>query len=217
MPRIVFHHINKCAGTSLLKYLQNFFPSDECIHLEEHYSEMNSGDVELEPNRLARARFIHDPFGSWYWPEKISNVATMCFLRDPLDRVVSNWWMVHRWTDDEVAVIPGGELIRDLARNDQVAFFSHPQSQYINWNQITCQLACAPGEYRQAWRNGSPIIRTSGLSFGNGRRKRCARCLLSASRRILDGRYPRCNYGYRSLQTSHSRSIYTPVNSKSRA
>ncbi|MBX9447365.1 sulfotransferase family 2 domain-containing protein [Dickeya chrysanthemi] len=156
MPRIVFHHINKCAGTSLLKYLQNLFPSDECIYLEEHFDWMNVGDSELDPNRLARARFIHDPFGSWYWSEKISNVATICFLRDPLDRVVSNWWMVHRWTDEEVAVIPDGELIRDLARHDQVAFFSHPQCQYINWNQITCQLACAPGEYRQAWQTGSP-------------------------------------------------------------
>ncbi|WP_033112140.1 sulfotransferase family 2 domain-containing protein [Dickeya dadantii] len=155
MPRIVFHHINKCAGTSLLKYLQNLFPSDECIYLEKHYSGMNSGDVEFDPNRLARARFIHDPFGSWYWPEKVANVATICFLRDPLDRVVSNWWMVHRWTDEEVAVIPDGELIRDLARNDQVAFFSHPQSLYINWNQITCHLACAPREYREARRTDS--------------------------------------------------------------
>ncbi|MCI4238431.1 sulfotransferase family protein [Dickeya dianthicola] len=155
MPRIVFHHINKCAGTSLLKYLQNFFPSDECMYLEEHANWMSIGDIALDPNRLARARFIHDPFGSWFWPEKVSNVATMCFLRDPLDKVVSNWWMVHRWTDKEVAIIPDGKLIRDLARNDPVAFFSHPQSQYINWNQITCHLACAPHEYREAWRTDS--------------------------------------------------------------
>ncbi|RNM22336.1 hypothetical protein EFS38_14195, partial [Dickeya undicola] len=151
MPRIVFHHINKCAGTSLLKYLQNFFPADECFYLEEHSDWMSAGSIALDPNRLARARFIHAPFGGLYWPEKVSNIATMCFLRDPLDRVVSNWWMVHRWTDEEVAVTPDGELIRDLARNDPAAFFSHPQSQYLNWNRITGHLACAPKEYREAW------------------------------------------------------------------
>ncbi|WPD73941.1 sulfotransferase family 2 domain-containing protein [Dickeya fangzhongdai] len=154
MPRVVFHHIDKCAGTSLLKYLQNFFPSDECIYLEEHTDWMGAGDIELDPNRLARARFIHVPFSSRIWPDHISNAATLCFLRDPLDRLVSNWWMVHRWTDEEAAAFPDGELIRDLARNNPALFFSsnHPQCQYLNWNRISRHLACAPHEYREVWR-----------------------------------------------------------------
>ncbi|WJY16237.1 sulfotransferase family 2 domain-containing protein [Pectobacteriaceae bacterium CE90] len=157
MPRIVFHHIDKCAGTSLLKYLQNFFPSDECFYLEEHFNRMNVGTAELDSNLLARVRFIHDPYGSWTWSDKVSNVATMCFLRDPLDRLVSNWWMIHRWTDKEIAAFPDGEHIRDLARNNPALFFSsnHPRYRYLNWNRITCHLACAPNEYREAWRTDS--------------------------------------------------------------
>ncbi|WP_038912838.1 sulfotransferase family 2 domain-containing protein [Dickeya zeae] len=157
MPRIVFHHIDKCAGTSLLKYLQNFFPSDECIYLEEHADWMGAGDIELDPNQLARARFIHEPFGSRIWPNHISNAATLCFLRNPLDRLVSNWWMVHRWTDEEATHFPDGILIRDLAQNNPALFFSsnHPQCQYLNWNRISRHLACAPREYLEAWRTDS--------------------------------------------------------------
>ena len=155
MPRVVFHHINKCAGTSLLKYLQNYFPSNDCIYLEEHSKWLGAGSINIDPNRLARARFIHDPFGSCYWSEKLSNIATLCFLRDPLDRTLSNWWMMHRWTDDEIEVIPNGELIRDLARNDPYAFFTNPQSRPLNWNQITAHLACSPNEIQKASSSGS--------------------------------------------------------------
>ncbi|RNM17942.1 hypothetical protein EFS38_20315, partial [Dickeya undicola] len=154
MPRIVFHHIDKCAGTSLLKYLQNFFPADECFYLEEHSQWMNIGNIEPDPNQLARTRFIHDPFGSKVWSDHVSNAATLCFLRDPLDRVISNWWMVHRWTGKEAASFPDGTLIRDLARNNPTLFFSsnHPQCRHLNWNRISRHLACAPREYQKVWR-----------------------------------------------------------------
>lgn len=153
MPRVIFHHIDKCAGTSVLKYLQNFFDSEQCLYMEEHSSWMEAGNNKLDPDRLARAHFIHDPYGAWNWKERVSNAATFGFLRDPLDRLISNWWMVQRWTDQEASAFPDGLHIRDLACNQPADFFSshHPQCRYLNWNRIASHLACAPREYAEAW------------------------------------------------------------------
>lgn len=155
MPRVVFHHINKCAGTSLLKYLQNFFPSNECIYMEESSSWEDMENSRFDSGRLARTKFFHDPYGLWDWKSRTPNTVAFTFLRDPLDRLISNWWMIQRWTDQEASSTPGGLEVRDLAVNNAVGFFSpnHQHCQFRNWNNIARHLACDYKAYEEAWRN----------------------------------------------------------------
>lgn len=157
MPKVVFHHINKCAGTTLLKYLQNYFSSERCLFVEEYEDLADFASNETSSNLLARAHFIHDPFGTWNWSDKLANVRTLCFFQDPLDRLISDWWMINRWTDEEAESSPDGVYIRDLARNDPKGFFSstHPEVGQLSWNRIAQNLACAPQSARQALENGT--------------------------------------------------------------
>jgi hypothetical protein len=179
MSRIVFHHIDKCAGTSLLKYLQNLFPSEQCVYVENYCNWTNVASIDLDANCMARSKFIHDPYGTRVWADHLANVDTICFLRDPLERLVSNWWMVHRWTEEEVNSFPDGKFIHDLVIKGPEHFFTseHPQCRYLNWNRISRHLACAPTEYYDAWRTNS----LDSDSFRNFIRQRAEKVLRSMS------------------------------------
>jgi hypothetical protein len=155
MPRIVFHHINKCAGTSLLKYFQNYFDSKSCIFVEECMPYQEYQQTTLDNNLLARSKFIHDPYGLYHWKDLLPNTLTMCFFRDPLQRIISNWWMICRWTDAEAESFPNGFFIRDLARNDPEKFFLKNTKEifFLVWNNFCRHLSCSPKEILSALNN----------------------------------------------------------------
>lgn len=153
MSRIIFHHIDKCAGTTLLKYLQNLFTPSESLLAEDYVNAHTYGIEHFDDNVLARTKFVHDPFGVLSWLDRLANARAFTFLRDPFDRIVSNWWMVNRWTDAEVENFPDGAFARSLSRSDPAAFFcsENPHIRSLNWNRITKHLACAPDVYRKTW------------------------------------------------------------------
>lgn len=112
---------------------------------------------EFDTNVLARAMFVHDPFGVSDWLSRLANAATMCFFREPIARLLSNWQMICRWTEDEIAKTPNGHLISALALEGPEAFFSspHPAVRRINWNGMVSHLLCDPQAWDNAWQDGS--------------------------------------------------------------
>jgi hypothetical protein len=104
LPRIVFHHVNKCAGTTLLKFLEGTTPHERAAHLETLVAGQG-GDPTGTGARAAilRAEFLHDPYGIHDWKALLGNTLDVIFLRDPVARLHSEWRMITRWDDALVA------------------------------------------------------------------------------------------------------------------
>lgn len=147
--RLVFHHINKCAGTTLLYFLGNFYPKQDHVMLEQ----LNLSETFADHNILARARFIHDPFGHADWKQYLTSVQTLVFLRDPIDRLVSDWMMVAAWTDDLVAGNPENEAIREVARQGLLPYLVSPLPgiSLFRWNSMTRHMLMGDAELSPRW------------------------------------------------------------------
>ena len=104
LPRIVFHHVHKCAGTTLLKFLQGTTAHERAAHVEELVAGQG-GDPNGTNTRAAilRAEFLHDPYGVHDWKGLLGNTLDVCVLRDPVARLHSEWRMITRWDDALVA------------------------------------------------------------------------------------------------------------------
>ena len=104
LPRIVFHHVHKCAGTTLLKFLQGTTAHERAAHVEELVAGQG-GDPNGTDARAAilRAEFLHDPYGVHDWKELLGNTLDVIVLRDPVARLHSEWRMITRWDDALVA------------------------------------------------------------------------------------------------------------------
>ena len=64
LPRIVFHHVNKCAGTTLLKFLEGTTTHERAVHVEELVAGQGDDPNGTEARAaILRAEFVHDPYG----------------------------------------------------------------------------------------------------------------------------------------------------------
>lgn len=139
-PRVVFHHVAKCAGTTVLKFLEGTVPPERAAFLEAllGFPDPHGADRIAV---LQRAAFLHDPFGVHDWKGLFGDVVDMIFLRDPVDRLWSEWRMITRWDDGLVA--SRGEpyrRLRDVARAGFGAFLGLPGIGAFA-NALACHLA----------------------------------------------------------------------------
>lgn len=104
LPRIVFHHVHKCAGTTLLKFLEGTTSQERTAHVETLVAGQG-GDPNGTNTRasILRAELLHDPFGLHDWKGLLGNALDVIFLRDPVARLHSEWRMITRWDDALVA------------------------------------------------------------------------------------------------------------------
>ncbi len=141
MTRLVLHHINKCAGSTLLEYLPQKYAASKVLKVENF---VGAGrDFSRVPHDLvSRAGFIHDPSGVTDWKTKQGAITTLAFFRDPVARLVSEWQMVRAWPD--AATENSEELAR--CRADARAGFrsyllsSEPLLTASSWNQMAAHL-----------------------------------------------------------------------------
>jgi hypothetical protein len=92
--KIIFHHIAKTAGTSLVKVMERAFPGRVCA---ARY------DQELTPDLMKDERFVF--YQGHFSFEKIrefkdtnAGAFAFVFLRHPINRVLSQY---HNWVDAE--------------------------------------------------------------------------------------------------------------------
>ena len=104
LPRIVFHHVHKCGGTTLLKFLEGTTAHERAAHIEVLVAGQG-GDPNGTDARAAilRAEFLHDPFGVHDWKGLLGNALDVIFLREPVARLHTEWRMITRWDDALVA------------------------------------------------------------------------------------------------------------------
>ena len=142
LPRIVFHHVNKCAGTTLLKFLEGTTPHERAVHVEELVAGQG-GDPNGTDARAAilRAEFLHDPYGVHDWKALLGNTLDVIFLRDPVARLHSEWRMITRWDDALVASRDERyRRLRAVAREGFAPFLALPGATIFG-NAIAHHLA----------------------------------------------------------------------------
>lgn len=140
LPRVVFHHVHKCAGTTLLKFLAGTAPPERSVFVEALVGTPDPGGVDRVA-ALSRAEFIHDPFGVHDWKALLGDALDVIFLRDPVERLWSEWRMITRW--DDALVDARGERyrrLRDVAREGFASFLSLPGAAAFG-NALACHLA----------------------------------------------------------------------------
>ena len=140
LPRVVFHHVHKCAGTTLLKFLAGTAPPERSALVEALIATPDPDGVDRVA-ALVRAEFIHDPFGVHDWKALLGDAVDVIFLRDPVERLWSEWRMIARW--DDGLVDARGEpyrRLRAVAREGFAPFLSLPGAAAFG-NALACHLA----------------------------------------------------------------------------
>jgi len=159
LPRVVFHHVHKCAGTTLLKFLEGTTAPERTAAIERLVGTPDPDGVERIA-ALLRAEFIHDPFGVHDWKTLLGNAVDVIFLRDPVERLWSEWRMITRWDDDLVAARGDRyRRLRDAARSGFATFLSLPGAAAFG-NAVACHLAFGQpllDEVRAACARAAPI------------------------------------------------------------
>jgi hypothetical protein len=160
LPRIVFHHVHKCAGTTLLKFLEGTTAHERAAHVEELVAGQG-GDPNGTDARAAilRAEFLHDPYGVHDWKSLLGNTLDVLFLRDPVARLHSEWRMITRWDDALVASRDDRyRRLRAVARAGFGPFLALPGAAVFG-NAVAHHLAFGEpvlGELHAACREGAP-------------------------------------------------------------
>lgn len=160
LPRIVFHHVHKCAGTTLLKFLEGTTAHERAAHVEKLVAEQG-GDPTGTNARAAilRAEFLHDPYGVHDWKSLLGNTLDVLFLRDPVARLHSEWRMITRWDDALVASRDDRyRRLRAVARTGFARFLALPGAAVFG-NAVAHHLAFGEpvlGELHAACREGAP-------------------------------------------------------------
>jgi len=90
LPRVVFHHVHKCAGTTILKFLEGTTSPQRTAAIERLVGDPDPTGADRIA-ALLRAELIHDPFGVHDWKGLLGNTVDVIFLRDPVERLWSEW------------------------------------------------------------------------------------------------------------------------------
>ena len=156
MKRMIFYHIEKCAGTSLYYLIRNFASSNEFLALEQIYTYANEVGIDisaLQYERVCRAKVIHDPFCVIDWKSELSNCETVCLFRNPIDRLYSFWMMISSLTESDVSGKSEYALARTAASSGFAWFVNrdNPLLFYHRWNFTTRSLLFGEKALQAKW------------------------------------------------------------------
>jgi len=162
LPRIIFHHVHKCAGTTLLKFLEGTTALERTAHVETLVAgQAGPGTGSDAFAAILRAEFLHDPFGIADWKGVLGNAIDVLFLRDPVARLHSEWRMITRW-DDPLVAARGDRYrrLRAVAREGFGAFLALPGAAVFG-NAVAHHLAFGEpvlAELRAAGQPPAPLV-----------------------------------------------------------
>jgi hypothetical protein len=142
LPRVIFHHVHKCAGTTLLKFLEGTTARERTAHIETLLAGQGGQPTRSDAfAAILRAEFLHDPFGVADWKAVLGNAIDAIFLRDPVARLHSEWRMITRW-DDTIVAARGDRYrrLRTVARGGFAAFLALPGATLFG-NAVAHHLA----------------------------------------------------------------------------
>ena len=129
MPAL-FLHIQKTAGTSLVKQAQRFYGASLISH---------GGYVGKELNQLRDIGFVSGHFGYHFAQHLMPGRFTFTFLRDPAERVLSMYYFCRNRNPDQFEIY---RKARELTLPDFLeAGLTNPCIRRYIWNNQVWQLA----------------------------------------------------------------------------
>lgn len=136
--KIVFPHIQKTAGTSLIRWIQRHYYFDEILFSASTWSEL----LRLPKKSFENKRFVRGHFGSG-----ILNIfgahngfVPITILRNPVERVISHYWHLKYAPDAQANLAFVKEALFSIEN-----FLEHPETQYIASNYQTANLSAIVG------------------------------------------------------------------------
>ncbi len=134
--KIVFLHIAKTAGTSLVDFFRKILPAEQMM-THGDFIKFPRGHA-LPATAIADYRFISGHFGYSYIGEHIKNAYSFTFLRDPVARVLSFYKFCMN--ADMQRQYPVARAARDMSI-DQFMTSTRPEVTEMLENLQTWQLA----------------------------------------------------------------------------
>jgi len=138
---IIFHHFDKCGGTTLQEYLKNYFDEDKicAIHtLVDSNPVYQTKSLPLYAKKtILNKHFVHDPFGITLMLTD-TRISRITLFRKPIPRLISHWHMICRWQDHEIINLPKDFAeIRQIARTSFKDFLfaiknQHPLARHLH-------------------------------------------------------------------------------------
>jgi hypothetical protein len=106
-PKLVFIHVMKTGGTSLIEWIQRHYHYDDILYEASIWQEF----WNLPADRLKRKRFIRGHFGSYItrYFKPCDGFRYITLLRNPVERVISHFWHAKRATDSDYLEIADQE------------------------------------------------------------------------------------------------------------
>ena len=127
--RIIFIHIQKTAGTSLVEALRKHYKSGVSLDHGEF--------VKVEKKDLPNYKLITGHFGFDYQDELVGNIYRFTFLRNPVDRIISLYHFCRERDPDqyEIYKIASESSLLEFTRSENPLVKAHIE------NTQTWQLA----------------------------------------------------------------------------
>ncbi len=134
--KVIFLHIAKTGGTSIVEYFRNRLPANSVLSHGDFFSTRE--DPPLLPASIADKLFISGHFGYNYIADYLAGAFSFTILRDPLARVLSFYkFFMHGDMQEKFAV---AQAARDLSLDDFLVS-QLPEVCEVLDNQQTWQLA----------------------------------------------------------------------------
>jgi hypothetical protein len=127
--RVIFIHIHKTAGTSIVNHLKEFFNPQKTL--------LHGGFFEIPPEELGNYKLLTGHFSFGRIQQLLADSYSFTFLRDPVERVLSFYSF---WKERPAKQFPISEIIQ---KNDLAAFVNYmdPEVCQAIDNHQTWQLA----------------------------------------------------------------------------
>ncbi|MGE0736766.1 MAG: sulfotransferase family 2 domain-containing protein [Alphaproteobacteria bacterium] len=123
-PKLVFPHIMKTGGTSLIHWLQQHYDIEDVLHRASTWSQYFDVPQKVRDEK----RFIRGHFGSLIcrYHTKEAGFFRLVLLRDPVERVVSHYW--HR------RKARGQRAIAPPSADQSIGEFLENENERIIWS-----------------------------------------------------------------------------------
>ena len=129
--KVVFLHIQKTAGTSIVTIARERYGTDLISH----------GDyIRLKNTDIGKFSFVSGHFGFDYAQKYLRGRYSFTFLRDPIERILSFYYFCRTQDPNE---FPQYAICQNLSLTEFFELAQHDNyiRQFV-WNHMTSQLAC---------------------------------------------------------------------------
>ena len=136
--KIVFPHVMKTGGTTLVQAIQRNYHSSEVLYQASTWGELK----RLLASDLSKVRFVRGHFGSGILNlfGEHNGFIPITLMRDPVSRVISHYWHLLKAPDRN-----SDRLVSDNSLTLE-QFIEHPDARHLVCNYQTANFSASIGD-----------------------------------------------------------------------